>query len=68
MARWYSDEQLEDMDAGDAVSEIGNAVYEAAHLFERLEGKGKVRGNGHHIMQDVAEYARKLMRERWVSD
>lgn len=65
MSRWYTDEELEKMTADQAAHEISKSVYEASHLFERLEGRRKVRGNGHHIMQKVAKFAEDLMRERF---
>ena len=50
----------------DAAAEIANSVYEATSLYETLEYKRKVRGNGHHIRQKVAAFAVSLMEERWI--
>lgn len=48
-----------------AVNRISNLVYEATALFERLEGAGLVRGNGHHMRQKVAAFAQEMVEERW---
>ena len=61
----YSDEELKNMSLKDAQTAISNEVYSGSALFELLEGKNKVRGNGHHIRQEMARYAQKLMEERW---
>ena len=47
-----------------AVAEIENAVYEASSLLERLEGVGRLLGNGHHAMQQVAAFAAQEMKDR----
>lgn len=57
--------RLLSMTEDQAVNFIENAVYEAGALFERLEGVNKVRGNGHHMRQNIAAKAGELMRERW---
>jgi hypothetical protein len=49
----------------EAEVELGNRIYQAAIYFEELEGKGLIRGNGHHLAQAVAEYAQTLLKERW---
>lgn len=46
-------------------AEIVNDVYKVCLIFETLEGMGKVRGNGHHMAQNVAQYAADLLEERW---
>jgi len=56
----------ENMTKQDAITEIGNAIYKAAFLFEQLEGKRKVHGNGHHLQQEVANFAQNLMNENWI--
>lgn len=43
------DAEINRMGLDDAVSEIGNLVYESTFLFERLEHRGVLRGNGHHM-------------------
>ena len=50
----------------EAINMIERSVYEACALFEQLELAGKVRGNGHHMAQNIAEQAGKLMQERWI--
>lgn len=64
--KWFDRNFLDNMTREEASSAIEQAVYEACHLFERLEGANKVRGNGHHMMQTIAAEAGKLMRERWI--
>jgi len=61
-------EQAQTMDLESAKSEMCNRVYEAAILFERFENAGKVRGNGHHMAQEVAGFAEKMMAERWIAN
>jgi hypothetical protein len=52
----------------DATTEIVNIVYAATiQFFERLEGR-RLRGNGHHMAQDVAAAAVKLVQERWIDE
>jgi hypothetical protein len=64
--REFTSEQIKAMSVEDAEVELMNAVYRAAVFFERLENNGKVHGNGHHMAQNVAEYAKNLLHERWV--
>jgi hypothetical protein len=45
--------------------EISNRVYQAALLFEQLESLGLIQGNGHHLAQKVAEFAKTLLDKRW---
>lgn len=52
----------------EAVAEIGNAVYAATDLYERLEGAGLINGNGHHMRQKVADFAQELLRQRWLDE
>jgi hypothetical protein len=59
-------EQLKTMDKDQIRVEIGNRIYEAAILFERLESAGAIRGNGHHIAQAIALHAQEVFDERWV--
>ncbi len=52
---------------GVAIQDAENAVYEAAcYWAEGLENLGHHRGNGHHTAQEIAAFARKLMKERWI--
>jgi len=60
------EDAIKQLDLKAAAVEISNEVYRASSLFERLEEVGKVRGNGHHIRQEVAKFAENLMKERWV--
>lgn len=67
----YTDEQLQSVTLEDASVEISNRVYAAAGLIEQLEfcksndGGKRIRGNGHHIRQEIAEFAKKLLKENW---
>jgi hypothetical protein len=61
-----TDADINRMDLSRAQSEIGNLVYESTFLFERLEHRGVLRGNGHHMRQEIAEAAGNLLKERWI--
>ena len=69
--RKFSDEQLQSMQLDEAKVELSNRIYEAARLIEMLEycraedGGKRIRGNGHHMRQQIAEYATDLLSERW---
>lgn len=63
---WFDKEYVASLTKEMAIAEISNRVYDACHLFERLEGIQKVVGNGHHMMQAIAGEAEKLLVERWV--
>ena len=52
-------------EAAEAEAVMGNMVYQSTALFERLEGAGLIRGNGHHMSQQVAKFATDLLKERW---
>jgi len=41
-------------------------MYEAALYLEQLEHLDKIRGNGHHAAQKLAEHAVRELRSRWV--
>lgn len=64
--RQFTDEQLAAMSLAEAECELSNRVYKAAIFFEHLEGKGKVRGNGHHMAQEICRQACEMLRGRWV--
>jgi hypothetical protein len=61
----YTEEELQSMTLEQAVAEISNSVYEATRLIEILEGKGKIRGNGHHARQNIAVLAEMEVKDRW---
>lgn len=49
-----------------AVERVTTEVYDASvGIFENLEHRRLIHGNGHHIAQKIAEYAANIMRERW---
>lgn len=58
-------ERLQALTLAEAERELSSAVYSAALLFERLEGVGSVRGNGHHVAQNIAQKAVDELRYRW---
>ncbi len=59
------DEKLQHMTLDDAVSNLSNRVYDATRIVEELEYAGRFRGNGHHLRQEIAAFAVKLLREQW---
>ena len=63
--KYYSADEIKKMSQRNAEVEIVNNVYSACLLFERLEDAGKIRGNGHHMAQEIAQKAEDLMKERW---
>lgn len=48
--------------------DLGNNIYAAAWLYEALEYKGVILGNGHHIRQKLVAMAEELFNERWIDD
>lgn len=69
--RNYTDEQLQLMSIYNASNVLSNRVYEATGLIEQLEfrkakdGGKRIRSNGHHLRQEIAEFAKKLLKENW---
>ncbi len=59
-------EKLKAMSLKDAQLQIERKVYEATRLLEELERAGKIRGNGHHMRQRLAGYAKTLVKDRWL--
>lgn len=63
--------KLKKMTLQDAENELSKRVYVATQLIEELEytkssnGLKRIIGNGHHLRQVIAEFAGKLLRERW---
>lgn len=54
------------MSLEEAATNINNIVYQATRLLEQLEQAGKCNGNGHHARQNVAQFAEKELRDRWI--
>ena len=52
------------MSNDETVRRIENSVYEATALFERMEGAGRLAGNGHHARQKAAAAIAEEMRNR----
>ena len=67
----YTKEELENMDLETAKAELSNALYKASRLVEELEyihtpkGHQRIRGNGHHIRQEICKFGTDLLEERW---
>jgi len=65
------DEKLQNMTLLEAETVLSKNVYAATRLIEELEymksssGLKRITGNGHHLRQVIAEFAVKLLRERW---
>ena len=68
MAGRRTEEFLKQITLEDAQCELSNKVYASCFMYEQLEHLGKVRGNGHHIMQELCEMSTKLLAERWIAD
>ena len=67
----YSDKELQSMSLDDASAIVINQVYKATRIIEELEycksndGGKRIRGNGHHIRQEIAAFAANLLKDRW---
>lgn len=55
-----------DITKEDAKCMISNNVYKASFLYEQLEGVGRIKGNGHHIMQQLCKHAEYLIEKYWI--
>lgn len=55
----------------EAKAELSARIYEATRMIEDLEhcraesGARRIRGNGHHIRQQIVAFAADLLEERW---
>ena len=58
-------EEIKELDVKRARQLIEDRVYEACQLIERLEGVGKISGNGHHARQKLAAIAGDDLERRW---
>ena len=59
-------DDLKTISLEDAQHRLGNLVYEAASLVEKLEQAGRVLGNGHHARQKIAQFAKDDLARRWT--
>lgn len=59
-------EQLANMTLEEAKRILSNDIYKACSLLEKLEGKQKITGNGHHMAQDICTLATERLGERWI--
>lgn len=51
----------------EACVQISRAVYDATQMFEHLERRGLVQGNGHHARQKISQMAADQLFERWIN-
>jgi len=65
--RLLTDAEVDKMDLREAASQLGNRVYKVCLLYEQLEHRGRIRGNGHHCAQQISKQAEDLLRERWIT-
>lgn len=61
----HTKEELKEMSLEEAQRQLGNQIYAAAALIEKLEQAGKVSGNGHHARQKIAQFAGEDLAKRW---
>lgn len=66
MPRKITKDELKAMSLEEAQRRLGNLVYEAAGLIEKLEQVGKAMGNGHHARQKIAQFAQDDLAKRWI--
>lgn len=59
----YSKEYLKESSIERLAADIGNDVYAAGSIIERLEGVGRISGSGHCLRQELAEHAKRLLVE-----
>ena len=64
--RVFTAEELKNMTKEDAKRLLSISVYQATSLIEKLEGAGKIRGNGHHARQKIATYVEEEIGGRWL--
>ena len=50
---------------GKIEEDVESMAYKAGLIFEVLEHTGHIIGNGHHIAQEIAEYVKQMLKERW---
>ncbi len=53
-------------DLQEAQAALSNAVYAATSLLEDWENASLLAGNGHHVRQDVCDFAVELLAKRWT--
>lgn len=63
----YEKEYLKNSDLDQFAADIGNDVYAASSLLERLECAGRIHGSGHCLRQELARYAGELLRKNFVA-
>lgn len=56
----FKDDEVKKMSSEDIATEIVNFVYYQSLFFEQLESYGIIRGNGHHMAQEMAEKAKEI--------
>jgi len=65
--RLLTDAEIDKMDLNEATAQLSNRIYKVCLLYEQLEHRGRVRGNGHHCAQQISKQAEDLLRERWIT-
>jgi L-arabinose isomerase len=60
-------EELAEVEHDKIEAEVGNIIYKAALIFERLENAGVIAGNGHHMAQQCATHATAMLEGRWCN-
>lgn len=50
----------------EAKAQMGSELYDLCLVYEHLEHKGLVRGNGHHMSQNVVKFALDQLEKQWV--
>ena len=61
-----TNEDLRKLDRSFLEAELGNRVYFASRLIERLEQAGLVSGNGHRAAQSISRFAIDELRKQWI--
>jgi len=49
----------------DARGELSNAAYLGTEVLEQLEGAGLIGTNAHHLRQEIAAFAVRLLELHW---
>ncbi len=58
-------EELSKMSDAEIERQLYSDIYEASQLIEKMEGLGRIFGNGHHARQKIAENAVEELKSRW---
>ena len=61
-------EKCRTMSKNDLETHLSRLVYEATQLLKTLENLGRIRGNGHHARQNLADAAVAELKDRWIEE